>query len=41
VYHEGRQLVDDPRAWGKIPAGQTSFHLPLHRKQLKALTSAR
>jgi len=39
VYHEGRQLVDEPRAWGKILAGQTSFHLPLHRKQLEALTS--
>src|SRR5215472_2441428 len=37
VYHEGRQLVDEPRAWGRILAGQTSFHLPLHRKQLEAL----
>src|SRR5215470_11541586 len=24
VYHEGRQLVDEPRAWGRILAGQTS-----------------
>lgn len=39
VYHEGRQLVDEPRAWGQILAGQTSFHLPLHRRQLEALVS--
>jgi hypothetical protein len=38
VYHEGRQLVDEPRAWGKILAGHTSFHLPLHSRQLEALT---
>jgi len=37
VYHEGRQLVDEPRAWGKILAGHASFHLPLHEKQLEAL----
>src|SRR5690348_5547736 len=32
VYHEGRQLMDEPRAWGKILAGHASFHLPLHCK---------
>jgi DinB superfamily len=37
VYHEGRQLVDEPRAFGKILAGHASFHLPLHLRQLEAL----
>lgn len=40
VYHDGRQLVDEPRAWGRILAGQTSFHVPLHRKQLEALAGS-
>jgi hypothetical protein len=38
VYHEGRQLMDEPRAWGNILAGQTTFHLPMHLRQLEALT---
>jgi DinB superfamily len=37
VYHDGQQLMDEPRAWGSILAGQTSFHLPMHRQQLEAL----
>jgi hypothetical protein len=37
VYHEGEQIVDEPRPWGRILAGQTTFHLPLHLKQLEAL----
>ena len=37
VYHEGQQLIDEPRAWGSILAGQTTFHLPMHRQQLEAL----
>jgi len=37
VYHEGQQLVDEPRPWGRILAGHESFHLPLHRRQLEAL----
>lgn len=39
VYHDGRQIVDEPRAWGKILAGHQSFHLPLHRRQLEALVT--
>lgn len=38
VYHEGERIVDEPRAWGRILTGQTTFHLPLHLKQLEALT---
>jgi hypothetical protein len=38
VYHEGQQLIDEPRAWGSILAGQTTFHLPMHVRQLEALT---
>jgi hypothetical protein len=37
VFHDGRLLADEMRAWGKILAGHASFHLPLHRDQLRAL----
>jgi len=39
VYHEGSQLVDEPRPWGQILAGHGSFHMPLHLRQLEALTA--
>lgn len=39
VWHEGRQLADEMRAFGSILAGHASFHLPLHIDQLKALAN--
>jgi hypothetical protein len=37
VYHAGNKIADEPRAYGKILAGHSSFHLPLHIDQLRAL----
>ena len=38
VHHEGVMLIDEPRPWGAILTGQTTFHLPLHQRQLESLT---
>jgi hypothetical protein len=40
VYHAGSVIADGPRAFGKILAGHSSFHLPLHIDQLRALVAA-
>jgi hypothetical protein len=40
VFHDGRKIADEPRAWGKILAGHASFHLPLHVNQLRDLAVA-
>lgn len=37
VWHDGREIADEMRAFGTILAGHASFHLPLHRNQLAAL----
>jgi hypothetical protein len=37
VYHAGNKIADEPRAYGRILAGHSSFHLPLHIDQLRAL----
>ena len=40
VFHDGHTLVDEVRSWGDIVAGQGNIHIPIHIRQLRALTAS-